>query len=670
MRGRTVATGLLGLVLVACTATAGGGLGSLPGGRTSLGGRDVVMVAALEPFGACDELLAYFQRQALQQVGPYGLPGLEGGLPDIAATEAAAGAETTGGPAAQVEARISAAPVAGVDYSGTNVQERGVDEPDVVKTDGKIVVTVAGNKLQVVDLARPDAGAATLPLQGGGHELLLDGDRLLVLATAEAGSVSGLAQREISVGPYGYGAPISVLTVVDLADPADPQVEAELVLDGAYRSARMTDATARVVLASQPTGLDFVHPNGGGLRAELEATERNRRIISESTIDNWLPYYRRTDHRNGETSEGTLLDCDAVSRPQQFSGLGLVSVLSIDLGGSLTPGGGTAIVASGETVYASPQTLYVTTNRWYDQQVVAESRLRPIEDENYTTEIHAFDISDPVTARHVASGRVRGHLLNQFSLSEHDDRLRVATTDGAPWSDTGSQSFVTVLAARDGRLAQVGQVGGLGRGERIYSVRFLGDLGYVVTFRETDPLYTIDLSDPTAPRVAGELKIRGYSAYLHPVDDDLLLGVGQDASLRGRTLGTQLSLFDVSDPAAPARVAQTKLPGSYSEAEYDHRAFLYWPATRLAVVPVESFDLDPTTGGERYGSEALGFAIRRGAIAEVGRVSHAPAAEHEGSGAHIRRSLVVGDTLVTVSERGLMVSDLSTFAEESFVRFS
>ncbi|MDQ3708401.1 MAG: beta-propeller domain-containing protein [Actinomycetota bacterium] len=663
MRGRSVGAVLLGLVLAACTATPGGGLRALPGGRTS---PDVVLAAALEPFGACDELLAYFQRHALEQVGPWGLPG-DGGLEDIAEMAAsAAGAET----GSTNRATPVPAPEAGVDYSGTNVQEQGVDEPDVVKTDGKIVVTVARGKLQIVDLDRPDASPATLPLQGWDHELLLDGDRLLVLAATDATNVPGSAQREVGVGPYGYEAPISVLTLVDLADTTTPQVEAQLILDGAYRSARMTEGTARVVLASQPTGLEFSHPEGGGLRSELEATERNRRIISESTIDNWLPYYLRTDRRRGETSEGTLLDCDAVSRPRQFSGLGLLSVLSIDLGGSLTPGSGTAIVASGETVYASPRTLYVTTNRWYDQEVVADSSLGPVKDDNYTTEIHAFDIADPVAARHVASGRVRGHLLNQFSMSEHQDRLRVATTDGSPWSGEASQSFVTILEARDGRLRNVGAVGGLGRGERIYSVRFLGDIGYVVTFRQTDPLYTIDLSDPAAPHVAGELKIRGYSAYLHPVDDDLLLGVGQDATVMGRTLGTQLSLFDVSDPAAPARVAQAKLPGGYSEAEYDHRAFLYWPATGLAVVPVEAFGFDRATRGERHIAEARGFAIRGGAIRNVGRISHAPAAARQAWNAQIRRSLVVSDTLVTVSERGLMVSDLATFAERSFVRFT
>ena len=117
-----------------------------------------------------------------------------------------------------------------------------------------------------------------------------------------------------------------------------------------------------------------------------------------------------------------------------------------------------------------------------------------------------------------------------------------------------SESAVTVLREQGGRLAQIGQVGGLGRGERIYAARFLGDVGYLVTFRQVDPLYTIDLSNPAAPKVAGELKITGYSAYLHPIGEDLLLGVGQEASEQGRRLGAQVSLFDVSDPASPKRL--------------------------------------------------------------------------------------------------------------------
>jgi hypothetical protein len=180
--------------------------------------------------------------------------------------------------------------------------------------------------------------------------------------------------------------------------------------------------------------------------------------------------------------------------------------------------------------------------------------------EDARTQIHRYDARGTSATTYRATGDVPGFVLNQYSMSEHQDRLRVATTREPLWfpdgSATESESRVTVLAEAAGRLTTVGGVGGLGKGERIYAVRFLGDRGYVVTFRQTDPLYTLDLSDPTAPRVRGELKILGYSAYLHPVGEDRLLGVGQDATERGQTTGAQLSLFDVSDAARPRRIAQ------------------------------------------------------------------------------------------------------------------
>ena len=169
-------------------------------------------------------------------------------------------------------------------------------------------------------------------------------------------------------------------------------------------------------------------------------------------------------------------------------------------------------------------------------------------------------------------------------------------------------------------------------------MRFIGDTGYVVTFRQTDPLYTVDLSDPENPRVRGELKMLGYSAYLHPVGDDLLLGVGQDATEQGRRLGTQLSLFDVSDPRRPERLQQRALaPGSNSAVEWDHRAFLYWPATRLTVVPVDA--------------SAAGFRVTRQGIEPLGGVSQQ---------GWITRSAVIGDRLFTVSDSGVTASALST----------
>ena len=212
------------------------------------------------------------------------------------------------------------------------------------------------------------------------------------------------------------------------------------------------------------------------------------------------------------------------------------------------------------------------------------------------------------------------------------------------------------LEERAGSLVQVGRVGGLGKGERIYAVRFVGDTGYVVTFRQIDPLYTLDLSVPSHPVVRGELKIRGYSAYLHPVGDDLLLGIGQDATDEGRVLGTQVSLFDVADLRRPRRLAVQQLGASWSEAESDHRAFLWWPTTRTAVLPLQQTRSTPFAG-------AVGLRVNRLGITELGRVSH-PA----GGASAIRRSVVVGETLYTVSDAGVGAASLLTFADRGFVK--
>src|SRR4029079_7954506 len=169
---------------------------------------------------------------------------------------------------------------------------------------------------------------------------------------------------------------------------------------------------------------------------------------------------------------------------------------------------------------------------------------------DYSTSIHAFDISGSKPAGYTASGTVPGHLLNQFSMSEYDGHLRAATTNGAPWG-AGTDSTITVLQRDGDQLERVGQVSGMGKGERIYSVRYVGPTAYVVTFRQTDPFYTVDLSNPAAPRVVGELKIPGYSGYLHPIGTKYVLGIGQDASAQGRVSGTKVSLFDVTDLANP-----------------------------------------------------------------------------------------------------------------------
>ena len=353
-------------------------------------------------------------------------------------------------------------------------------------------------------------------------------------------------------------------------------------------------------------------------------------------------------------------------------------MLTIDLSEGLEPVDTVGLFADGETVYASQDSLYVATQRWQDWTLLEDDGAIDAF-EGVTTEIHQFDISGESAAVYVASGEVEGFLLNQWAMSEHNGDLRVATTSEPEWwgwrDDSVSESFVRVLRPNDGVLEEIGEVGELGKGERIYSVRYLGDTAYVVTFRQTDPLYTVDLSNPRAPKVLGELKILGYSAYLHPMGDGLLLGIGQDADEQGRTKGTQVAVFDVSDPANPRRIHKMTFEDGWSEVEYDHRAFLYWPATGLTMLPVQAWSWED--GREDWFAGAIGIIADRNGIEDVGTVTHlehkAGVAESEdwyNGQAQIRRSIVIGELVYTVSERGLKASSLDDLTDVAWVPFA
>ncbi|MEA3511647.1 MAG: beta-propeller domain-containing protein, partial [Actinomycetota bacterium] len=409
------------------------------------------------------------------------------------------------------------------------------------------------------------------------------------------------------------------------------------------------------------TGFAWAYPEGGGLRSEREAEERNREIIESSTIENWLPYSILTDHegRDEIIEEGTLLACDRMHHPDEFSGFTTLSLVTLGPD-ALNVTDSTGIFADGDIVYSSDDATYVATTRWQDP-IIFDREERP---GSVETKIHKFSLS-PSGASYRASGAVPGYMLSQWSMSEHDGYLRVASTDSPQWWDgPESESMVTVLDTTGDELVKVGSVDGLGRGERIYSVRFFADRGYVVTFRQVDPLYVIDLSDPEDPSIEGELKIPGYSAYLHPISDDHLLGVGQDADLDGRTLGLQASLFDVSDADDPERTDRFTMKDAQSELEWDHHAFLHDPSSGVTVFPYqrwnETKDGPPPTG-------ALVLTVTDDGIRKAGVISH----DQNGSDwwMPIRRTLLIDGNLVTISDGGVMVSDTSTLETLDWVRF-
>jgi uncharacterized secreted protein with C-terminal beta-propeller domain len=251
-------------------------------------------------------------------------------------------------------------------------------------------------------------------------------------------------------------------------------------------------------------------------------------------------------------------------------------------------------------------------------------------------------------------------------MSEWDGDLRVASTTSPEWQNPqGTESMVTVLRDAGDELEVAGVVDGLGEGERIYAVRMIADRGYVVTFRQVDPLYVLDLSDPERPTIEGELEIPGYSAYLHPVGDEQLLGVGQDAGSDGRIFGFQASLFDVGDPENPKRTDRFTMKDGQSELEWDHHAFLYDPADGLTVVPFQRWG-EPGRG-PRAG--AIVFEVDAGSIDEVGTLSHGDESEWAWE-APIRRTLRIDGMLVTVSEAGVMLSSARSLETEDWVAFS
>lgn len=618
---------------------------------------------ALDTFGACEGFLDYVISHAVDLVGPYGLENPVWGpwpVDDMAMMDGDAAAEE------------SASPGRSQDFSGTNVQIEGVDEPDMVKTDGERIVVISEGSLIVVDVTGDEPReTGRLRLDNlAVQSLFLSGDTVLLFGSSWLSHPVPFLERDVA--EFAPVPQSSTVQLIEVDISSDPEIVRTMSIDGSFVSGRMVGDTVRLVMTSGPVGFEWSYPSGSGLRAEREAIEENREIIRNSTEENWIPYYLISDSDGDVIDEGILFDCARARHPEEFSGLNMLSVMTIDLGGGLEVVDATGVLATGSTVYSSPDNLYVATQGWQAWQW-ARNEARDDRPESVTTEIHKFDISDPTATEYVATGQVEGFLLNQFALDEHEELLRVASTTSPTWWGSGfeSESMVTVLQDVNGELVRVGRVDGLGETEQIYSVRFMGDVGYVVTFRQTDPLYTLDLSDPTDPRVVGELKILGYSAYLHPLGGDLLIGVGQDATEQGRIQGTQVSIFDVSDPADPERVdTYTLSEGSNSQVEYDHHAFLYWDPARLAMIPVQQWRWDDKDEEVFFGAVGLRVS-ERGDLAEVEKVVH-PGGTGEKDWdwrAQIFRSIVIGDSVYTVSAKGIMKSDIDVLQETAWLDF-
>jgi len=655
-RTSLIATGIaLAMPATACGAdtTAGNGGDNsgterTPGEETvTVNGGEVVLTSGLAQFGDCTALLTHLRTEGADRVGAYGFNTGDywwgGEFDDIAIDDAAemveeasadmvtdasgddAGFETA---SAELESSDGGGLVEGEDFSGTNNQEQGVDEPDYVKTDGTRILTVTNGRFTYVDIDGSNPiKRGSIALGHSTQQMLIVDDTAYLFGTSwgeeeyyyedDIAVSDGDAEADFAsdaIEPVGgFMGPSAEVIELDISNPDSPTVIARLKIDGMYLSARKIGTNITVATQSDQYDMGFVYPQGPS--GEETAANFNKQIVMETEIGDWLPNYRLD--RSGDITTGQLTECGDVHAPADFAGFGSLSVMTFDGSVGLDAPAASSVLASGQNVYASTNTMWISTNRWIDWSVLDDDARQEAED-SYTSEIHGFSLGDGAPD-YLASGAVRGTLLNQFAMSEHDDVLRVATTDGSIWGrNQDSESFVTTFEVDGSELRQIGQVGDMGRGEQIFAVRFVGDVGYVVTFRQTDPFYTVDLSDPTSPEVLGELKITGYSGQLHPLGPDHVLGIGQEATEEGIQTGAKVTLFDVSDLSNPTDVANWTVDNSWTEAEWDHKAFLWWPQENLAVIPIQNWSEG------FFGAIAFRVDLEEGTVTEAGRLTHEP----------------------------------------------
>ncbi|MGH9106266.1 MAG: beta-propeller domain-containing protein [Acidimicrobiales bacterium] len=580
-------------------------------------------------------------------------------------------------------------------YSTTYDQEAGVDEPDLVKTDGRLMAVLRQQPLgvQVVEVgASPPrlGGFLPLPQLASASGLFLVGQDAVVLGArgfglqvpwpptgvgAGAGGSAGTdAPRAHAPRPQALprlcGEPRTDVVVVGLADPARPSVLRSFGFAGQLAGARLVQGQVVLVLSSPPRLL-WGCPAAPAGRGGKPAGARRDAVADEAV---------------GDEATGT------------------VSVVSLGDLASGTAGRGLTVAGSAQYVYASATQLFVAASPsgalppccpgeavacpLVERSAIACPLVKapvppaepafPVQGGAARTTIYDFVIADPARPRYLGSASVPGSLVGGYAMSELGGYLRVATTvagltpapaasPSRPFLSSGD--LLTVLATARGRLARVATLQGLGAGEKIDAVLFEGRLGYVATGNQAGTLYVLDLGDPSHPALAGRLALTGLPSLLEPLGAGLLLGVGQSAGPGLQPGGLEVETFDVADLASPVLVSRDALGrGTISAAEADPHALLWWPARRLLVVPVEGYSGNaPTTLAEALSVGPGGVLSKLASLSQPKPADSQPKPAERCPG--LLRTVVAGNDLYTVSQEGVMAYDVATLARLAWLPY-
>ena len=490
------------------------------------------------------------------------------------------------------------------DHSTTNIQVGGVMEADTVITDGKYIYAYRtdvsdgkkSGRVAIVDATDPNnlKKVSEIELESSyNSEFYVVGDKLVFNCSAD---------QKTAVAIY------------DITDRANPVLFSEFSQDGHYNTSRLIGDVMYLV---SNKGNYYIYRNSIG---DFFASKDD--IIPCIEVD-------------GVSAQIPAENICVIGEPSgsQFT---VVSAIDIKSG---QPVNTLSILGETRTVYCSSKNLYLTREHYNGKDVLTVTKIALNGGE--------FDIT--------AQGEVCGHLLNQFSLDEYNGNLRLAVTNYIEKEENGTWVYNTenAVCVLDENLELIGSVDGLARGERIYSARFMGEKIYMVTFKETDPLFVIDASDPTAPKVLGELKIPGFSNYLHPFGEDMLIGFGEDIEFNEefnstKKKGLKLSLFDVSDPTNPIEVDTITFGDAYShsEAQYNHKQILFDAKRSLFGFPMNNY---------------IGTDINAFVLVEVNEDRFTPIKIVKLSDmSYNLRGVTIGDVLFTVSNFGISADEIYT----------
>ncbi|MEJ7730648.1 MAG: beta-propeller domain-containing protein [Polyangiaceae bacterium] len=578
------------------------------------------------------------------------------------------------------------------EHSETNTQVEGVDEADIVKTDGERIYVLQDQQLAVVD-AFPAADlslAGGIAIEGTPVEMFLTDGKVVVFSHVDGTPLyesAGLPPHDDFCGDYGgyegcgYYPSFTKVTVLAL-DEAKTQaaVERELYFEGSYTSSRRVDGHVRLVLSGgggaglplqyYPGGADYPESEDEWMGA-LEAMRiQNSAIIQAATLEDFIPHHFA---RAGAEVSQLPLSCTGYYVPTAgTTDWGMTEVHSFDLDAPQADPTSTSVFGWADTVYADEDSLYLAARGYRD--MYAPYSLFDVPVSTTYTHLHKFDIgSDPAQAAYVASATVPGTVHNQFSLDEHDGVLRVTTTDQEASSTTWETvNHLFTLSESAGALVTIGAVTRLAPGETVQSARFIGDRGYIVTFRQMDPLFVVDLADPSAPAVVAELQIPGFSSYMHPLDDGHLLTVGSEGTDDGQITGLAVQIFDVSDAAHPLLTHKQVIPNASSEVAWNHKAFSFYEG--LLAIPASGWSDDYSA----YFSRLEVFAIDAEAgITPRGSVDHTPFFGDAPSNDYycgswdteVRRSVFIEDAVYSISRGGVVASGVADLAPLASLAF-